>query len=164
LGFVSDVFHLALIARLANLKFMGLISGRNLRMAKELLEKNRHKVGDMVGKATEQVDKASGGKTANMSKKAEEAARKYSAGSSATPDGAHPDAASEMSKEETEARRAETQAKAARAAAGLVSSASGLLSRVQTRLDEAGGKMPPPDPAAVVSDSPPVPGSPSPGV
>ena len=83
---------------------MGLFSGRNLRMAKELLEKNRHKVGDMVGKATEQVDKASGGKTANMSKKAEEAARKYSAGSSATHHGAHPDAAPEMSQEEAEER------------------------------------------------------------
>jgi hypothetical protein len=71
---------------------MGLVNARNLRKAKELLEKNRHKVGDVVGKATEKIDKVSGGKTTNLSKKAEEAARKYSAGSSATHHGAHPDA------------------------------------------------------------------------
>jgi hypothetical protein len=66
---------------------MGLVNARNLRKAKQLLEKNRglleknrHKVGDVVGKATTKLDEVSGGKTANLSKKAEEAARKYSAG------------------------------------------------------------------------------------
>ena len=139
---------------------MGLLNGRNLRKAKELLEKNRHKVGDMVGKAAVQVDKVSGGKTANMSKKAEDAARKYSAGSRATHHGAHPDAVSDgysgssMSKEEAEVRRAEAQAKAATAMAGLVNSANGLLSKAQAQLDQAEGKMPPPD-AATASDIPP---------
>ena len=59
---------------------MGLVNARNLRKAKELLEKNRHKVGDVVGKATTKIDEVSGGKTTNLSKKAEEAARKYSEG------------------------------------------------------------------------------------
>ncbi|NND74691.1 MAG: antitoxin [Ilumatobacter sp.] len=59
---------------------MGLVNARNLRKAKQLLEQNRHKVGDIVGKATEKLDQVSNGKTANLSKKAEEAARKYSAG------------------------------------------------------------------------------------
>jgi hypothetical protein len=61
-------------------------------MAKSLLEQNRHKVGDMVGKATVQVDKVSKGKTSNVSAKVEEAARKYSAGG-VTHHGDHPDAA-----------------------------------------------------------------------
>lgn len=65
---------------------MGLINARNLRRAKllldqnkELLEKNRHRVGDVVGKAAVQVDKASGGKTSDITTKLEKAARKYSA-------------------------------------------------------------------------------------
>ena len=73
---------------------MGLVNARNLRRAKALLEKNRHKVGDVVGKATEKIDKVSGGKTTNLSKKAEEAARRYSAGSNATHHGSHPGAPS----------------------------------------------------------------------
>ena len=71
---------------------MGLFSARNISKAKSLLDKNRHKVGDMVGKATEQVDKVSKGRTANVSAKVEDAARKYSAGG-ATHQGQHPDAA-----------------------------------------------------------------------
>ena len=59
---------------------MGVVNARNLRKAKELLDKNRHRVGEVVDKATTQIDKVSGGKTANLSKKATEAARKYSAG------------------------------------------------------------------------------------
>lgn len=70
---------------------MGLLSSRNLMKAKSLLEQNRHKVGDLVGKATEQVDKVSKGKTTNVSAKVEEAARKYSAGG-VTHHGEHPDA------------------------------------------------------------------------
>ena len=59
---------------------MGLINARNLRKAKELLDKNRHKVGDIVDKAGEKIDKVSGGKTANVTSKAADAAKKYSAG------------------------------------------------------------------------------------
>lgn len=59
---------------------MGLVNARNLRRAKILLDKNRHKVGDLVGKAAVQIDKASGGKTSDVTTKLEIAARKYSAG------------------------------------------------------------------------------------
>lgn len=64
---------------------MGLVNARNLRKAKELLEKNRdlleknrHKLAPAVEKATTKLDEVSGGKTSNLSRKAEEAARKYS--------------------------------------------------------------------------------------
>ena len=145
---------------------MGLLNARNFRMAKELIEKNRHKVGDAVGKATEKIDKASGGKTTNFSKKAEDAARKYSAGSSTAPDGDHPGAVSGsnsesgvMSKEEVEARRAETQAKAATAIADLAHAAEGLLSKAQKIADEAGlhidGTTRPPDVSQAATDVPP---------
>ncbi len=138
---------------------MGLLNGRNLRRAKELLEKNRHKVGDAVGKATVQIDKVSGGKTTNLSKKAEDAARKYSAGSSSTHHGAHPDAVSgdysSMSKEETELRRAEAQAKAANAMAGLANAANGFLAKAQARVDKAEGKMPPPPADSTATNNPP---------
>lgn len=61
---------------------MGLLNARNLRKAKDLLEKNRHKVGGLTEKAGEKLDKVSGGKTANVTSKAAEAAKKYSAGGS----------------------------------------------------------------------------------
>jgi uncharacterized protein YjbJ (UPF0337 family) len=57
---------------------MGLMNARNLKKAKSMLEKNRHKVGDLVGKATDQVDKVSKGKTSNLTAKIDEAARKFS--------------------------------------------------------------------------------------
>ena len=69
---------------------MGLINTRNISKAKALLEKNRHRVGDYVGKATEQIDKVSKGKTSDMSRKIEEAARKYSDGATVHHDGAAP--------------------------------------------------------------------------
>lgn len=59
---------------------MSLLNARNLRRAKTLLDQNRHRVGDIVGKATEQIDKVSKGRTSEVSAKVEEAARKYSAG------------------------------------------------------------------------------------
>lgn len=59
---------------------MGLFSSRNIRKAKDLLEKNRHKVGDIVDKAGDQLDKVSNGKTSSVTAKATEAARKYSDG------------------------------------------------------------------------------------
>lgn len=58
---------------------MGLFNARNLRKAKELLDKNRHKVGDVVEKAGTQLDKVSKGKTSNVTSKASDAAKKYSA-------------------------------------------------------------------------------------
>ncbi|MFN3257448.1 MAG: antitoxin [Ilumatobacter sp.] len=59
---------------------MGLLNARNLRKAKDLLDKNRHKVGDLVDKAGTKIDQVSGGKTSNVTSKAAEAAKKYSAG------------------------------------------------------------------------------------
>lgn len=140
---------------------MGLLNARNLRKAKQLLEKNRHKVGDVVGKATEKVDKVSGGKTSNLSKKAEEAARKYSAGSSATHHGAHPDAVSggyddgdaggSLSREEAELRRVEAQTKAATAVTGLMNAANGFLGKAQAKLDAEGSAT---DPAMKAASDP----------
>ena len=63
---------------------MGLINARNLRRAKELLDKNRHKVGDIVDKAGTQLDKVSKGKTSNVTAKAADAARKYSEGATSS--------------------------------------------------------------------------------
>ncbi len=63
---------------------MGLLSTSNMNKAKALLEKNRHKVGDLVGKATEQVDKVSKGKTSSVTSKIDDAAKKFSAGGAAT--------------------------------------------------------------------------------
>ena len=57
---------------------MGLLSGRNVRKAKSLVEKNRHKVGRIVDKATDKVDKASKGKTSNLTSKLDQAAHKFS--------------------------------------------------------------------------------------
>lgn len=147
---------------------MGLLNARNLRMAKELVEKNRHKVGDAVGKAAEKIDKASGGKTTNFSKKAEDAARKYSSGSSAAPHRDHPDAVSgshsnpgPMSKEEAEVCRAEAQAKAATAMADLARAAEELLSKAQKIADEAGllldGTIKPSAASQAATDGPPPP-------
>lgn len=144
---------------------MALINARNLRMAKELIEKNRHKVGDAVGKATEKIDKASGGKTTNFSKKAEDAARKYSSGSGAARQSDRPDAvagnrpdADPATKEESEARRAEAQAKAATALADLAHAAEELLNKAQKIADAAGlntdGTVKPPDPSQAAPDVP----------
>ena len=49
---------------------MGLLNTRNFRRAKQLLEKNRHKVGDAVEMAGTQIDKVSKGKTSNVTSKA----------------------------------------------------------------------------------------------
>ena len=65
---------------------MGLLSSKNMRMAKSMLDKNRHRVGDVVGKATDQMDKVSKGRTSNVSAKIDEMARKYSDGAVAHTD------------------------------------------------------------------------------
>ncbi|WP_395152650.1 antitoxin [Ilumatobacter sp.] len=145
---------------------MGLLNARNLLKAKELIEKNRHKVGDVVGKATQKIDKASGGKTTNFSKKAEDAARKYSSGSSATHHGDRSDTASgndsnsaPMTQEEVETRRTEAQVKAAEAMAALAHAAEELLIKAQKIADEAGlqtdGTIKPPDASQAATDVPP---------
>lgn len=57
---------------------MGVFSGRNMRKAQSLLNKNRHKIGGIVDKATDQVDKVTKGKTAGVTNKLDEAAHKFS--------------------------------------------------------------------------------------
>ena len=59
---------------------MGLLNSHNLRKAKDLLEKNRHKMGDVVEKAGGTLDNVSKGKTASVTAKASDAAKKYSGG------------------------------------------------------------------------------------
>ena len=71
---------------------MGLMDSLNLKKAKSLLEKNRHKVAGVVGKATDQVDKISKGKTSKVTSKIDNAARKFSRGSSPTTADAETDA------------------------------------------------------------------------
>lgn len=63
---------------------MGLLNTRNLRKAKDLLEKNRHKVGGVVEKAGGTLDKVSKGKTSSVTAKAADAANKYSQGGAPT--------------------------------------------------------------------------------
>ena len=59
---------------------MGLLNARNLRTAKNLLDKNRHKIGGVVEKAGGTLDKVSKGKTTAVTAKATDAAHKYSQG------------------------------------------------------------------------------------
>ena len=65
---------------------MGLLDARNIKKAKGLLDKNRHKVGSIVGKATDQVDKISKGKTSSVTAKIDKAAMKFSHGGAAPED------------------------------------------------------------------------------
>ena len=62
---------------------MGLMNARNIAKAKALLQNNRHKVGDLVGKATDQVDKVTKGKSSSITSKIDQAARKFSSGATA---------------------------------------------------------------------------------
>jgi hypothetical protein len=57
---------------------MALLSSKNIKKAKALLDKNRDKVSGVVEKGAATLDKATKGKTANVSAKATAAARKYS--------------------------------------------------------------------------------------
>lgn len=56
---------------------MALLSSKNMKKAKALLDKNRDKVSGAVEKGAATLDKATKGKTANVSAKATSAARKY---------------------------------------------------------------------------------------
>ncbi len=66
---------------------MGWLNKRNLDKAKSLFEKNKDKIADGVNKATDTIDKKTGGKHADKLKKVDEAAQKM-AGKPA--DGADP--------------------------------------------------------------------------
>lgn len=64
---------------------MGLFSKRNIEKAKRLAEKNAAKIAEGVDKATDAVNKKTGGKYADKLQKVDQAAHKF-AGSSTTPD------------------------------------------------------------------------------
>lgn len=118
---------------------MGLLSSHNLRMAKDLLEKNRHKVGDMVEKAGGTIDKVSGGKTASVTSKASEAAKKYS-------DGTPPKYGTEvpvddvprqaMSAEEARVRQSQATAGAANAVKGAADALTNLMNKAAAQAEQ----------------------------
>ena len=125
---------------------MGLVNARNLRKAKQLLEKNRHKVGDVVEKAGTQLDKVSKGKTANVTSKASDAAKKYSAGdvrhhgldsSTGEPmSGSDPATPREpMTAEEARLRQAQATASAANAVSGAANAFTKLINKAAAKAE-----------------------------
>jgi len=56
---------------------MGLLNKRNIDKAKGLLEKNKDKIAKGVDKATDAVDKATKGKSAKLTSKVDQAAKKF---------------------------------------------------------------------------------------
>jgi hypothetical protein len=66
---------------------MGLLNKRNLAKAKALAEKNKEKIASGVNKATDAVDKRTGGKHTDKLKKIDDAAKKFAGDEGATGDG-----------------------------------------------------------------------------
>ena len=62
---------------------MGLLNKRNIAKAKALAEKNKDKIASSVNKATDAIDKKTGGKHTDKLKKIDDAAKKF-AGDDAT--------------------------------------------------------------------------------
>lgn len=56
---------------------MGLLNKRNITKAKALAEKNKEKIASSVNKATDAIDKKTGGKHTDKLKKIDDAAKKY---------------------------------------------------------------------------------------
>ena len=56
---------------------MGLFNKRNLAKAKALAEKNKEKIASGVNKATDTIDKKTGGKHTDKLKKIDDAAKKF---------------------------------------------------------------------------------------
>jgi hypothetical protein len=61
---------------------MGLLSSKNIAKAKALAEKNKDKIASSVNKATDAIDKKTGGKHTDKLKKVDDAAQKYAGGGS----------------------------------------------------------------------------------
>ena len=72
---------------------MALLNLQNMKKAKALLDKNRDKVSGAVEKGAATLDKATKGKTANVSAKATSAARKYAGNAEPVATEAPPNAA-----------------------------------------------------------------------
>lgn len=56
---------------------MALLSSKNIAKAKALAEKNKDKIASSVNKATDAIDKKTGGKHTDKLKKIDDAAQKY---------------------------------------------------------------------------------------
>ena len=119
---------------------MGLLNARNLRRAKQLLDKNRHKVGDVVEKAGTKLDEVSKGKTSNVTSKAAGAAKKYSAGGvthhgmeapapDLTPHG------DPMAAEAAKVRQSQATATAANAVAGAANALTNLMNKAAAKAE-----------------------------
>lgn len=117
---------------------MGLLNARNLRKAKQLLDKNRHKLGGAVEKAGTQLDKVSKGKTSAATTKAADAAKKYSAGGVShhgidTP--AESPVDSTYSAEEAQARQAAATVGAANAVKGAADALTNLVNKAAAKAE-----------------------------
>ena len=63
---------------------MGLFSKKNIDKAKSLAEKNKNKIASSVHKATDAIDKKTGGKHADKLKKVDDAAQKFAGAEAGT--------------------------------------------------------------------------------
>jgi hypothetical protein len=63
---------------------MGLLNKRNIAKAKALAEKNKDKIASSVNKATDAIDKKTGGKHTDKLKKIDDAAKKFAGDDPAT--------------------------------------------------------------------------------
>jgi hypothetical protein len=118
---------------------MGLLNTRNLRKAKDLLEKNRHKVGDYVEKAGGTLDKVSKGKTTAVTAKASDAAKKYSQGAApkyGTEIHIDDDTSHAMSAEDAKARQAEATAGAANAVKGAADALTNMMNKATAAAEQ----------------------------
>lgn len=118
---------------------MGLLNTRNLRKAKELLEKNRHKVGDVVEKAGGTLDKVSNGKTTSVTAKASDAAKKYSEGAApkyGTEIHVDDTTSRAMSAEDAQMRQAQATEGAAKAVQGAADALTNLMNKASAKVEE----------------------------
>jgi len=121
---------------------MGLLNTRNLRKAKDLLEKNRHKVGDYVEKAGGTLDKVSNGKTSSVTAKASDAAKKYSEGAAPTygsevpVDDATRQAMGAQDAQEAQVRQAQATEGAANAVKGAADALTNLMNKASEKAEQ----------------------------
>jgi len=118
---------------------MGLLNTRNLRKAKDLLEKNRHKVGDVVEKAGGTLDKVSKGKTTSVTAKASDAAKKYSEGAVpkyGTEIHIDDETSRTMSAEDAQVRQAQATEGAANAVKGAADALTNMMNKATAKAEE----------------------------
>jgi hypothetical protein len=122
---------------------MGLLNTRNLRKAKDLLEKNRHKVGDVVEKAGGTLDKVSKGKTSSVTAKASDAAKKYSQGAApkyGTEIPVDDETSRAMVSEDAQARQAQATESAANAVKGAADALTNMMNKAAAQAEEHNAK------------------------